>query len=356
MDCDHPQQQPPLAIPRVSRHSTDSAADDGSYWGSPVKHDSSAVNAAAAALAAAAAGQYQHGSHPPSSMPVPSAKRQHIEANSTPPQAAGAAAGSTGPAANALSSFQEISRMISQGEDNSPFTRPGSIKTSLAPGHAARLLDEQGSWGTPQENSPWGTPREQQMGSNATSTPTSGSHDQPGQQHSHHHSGGSALHKAVFGGEQLHRRLEAVVTTAQQQLEPLVEDSSQAPADVLGMPKSGDKLSAAAAAAESELEPAAAVAAAVAAVDAAAATEADAFGSMDFTIPVAMDVQPRPHSRNSSRMRELYRVSCHHIPEHNPYAHHTLAAASRLSVLEPGVTFLSALLPVAVHITVRSWH
>lgn len=203
--------------------------------------------------------------------------------------------------------------MISQGEDNSPMVRPGNIKTSLAPGHAARLLDEQGSWGTPQENSPWGTPREQQMGSNTSNTPTSSIAEQPGQQHSHHPSG-SALHKLMFGGEQLHSRLEAVVSADQEQPQQQGQqlDSSQGagPADVLGAPRGAGSKPAVMADTAMDLEPAEVVAAAVAAVDAAAASEADTFGDMDFTIPVAMDVQPRPQSRNSSRFREMYRVSC----------------------------------------------
>jgi hypothetical protein len=218
-----------------------------------------------------------------------------------------------------LSSFQEISRMISASEDNSPLTRPCSIKTSLAPGHAARLLEEQGTWGTPEENSPWGTPREQQQGGSASVTPNSGGIEQSGQ-HQSQQQGGSALHKLMFGGEQLHSRLgqEAAVSSEQEQPLPMEHSSSQHEAgvvgpalDVLGLPEpvAAEPVgSAAAEEAAAELEPAAAVAAAVAAVDAAAAMDVDSLGDMDFTIPVAMDVQPRPASRNSSRAREMYRV------------------------------------------------
>jgi hypothetical protein len=233
-------------------------------------------------------------------MPAKVAQQQPMDLGSTPPTAAVTAAAVPG----GLSSFQEISRMISQGDTNSPLARPGSIKTSLAPGHAARLLDEQGSWGTPQENSPWGTPREQQLGSNANNTPNSGNADQPGQQHSHHHNG-PALHKLVFGGEQLHSRLEAVVSGEQEQ--PQQHGGKQL--QQLDHSSQG-AVSKPAADAATDLEPAAVVAAAVAAVDAAAATAADGFDDMDFTIPVAMDVQPRPQSRNSSRFRDMYRVSC----------------------------------------------
>lgn len=205
--------------------------------------------------------------------------------------------------------------MISHSEDSSPLARPSSIKTSMPPGLAARLLDEQASWGTPQENSPWGTPREQQLGSNATNTPTSGSVDQQGSNPGHHFSG-PAVHKLMFGGEQLQSRLEAAVSGKQlaERLEqqPISVSAAAAvlPADVLGVSKAAPAKPAAAPAA-GELEPAAVVAAAVAAVDAAAAeTEADSFGDdLDFTIPVAMDVQPRPQSRGSSRIREVYRVS-----------------------------------------------
>jgi len=325
-----------VQVHRPSRHSTDSAHDDSSYWGSPVKHDSSAGNTATCSLAATTAEmvppcstapsstatchqQQQSSTTATSSIPAPAAQAQPAEAACTPPAPVAAAPASQ---AVSFSSFQEISRMISHGEDSSPLARPSSIKTSMPPGLAARLLDEQASWGTPQENSPWGTPREQQLGSNATNTPTSGSVDQQGSNPGHHFSG-PAVHKLMFGGEQLHSRLEAAVSGKQlaehleqqpQQQQPISLPAAAAvlPADVLGVSKAAPAKPAAAPAAPTagELEPAAAVAAAVAAVDAAAAeTEADSFGDLDFTIPVAMDVQPRPHSRGSSRIREVYRVS-----------------------------------------------
>lgn len=300
------QQQVGVPIHRPSRHSTDSGLDDGSYWGSPVKHDSSAAHAAAAALAAAAA----------AAGAAPAAGAGSAGGRSTEQQQANGSAAAAAAPGGGLSSFHEISRMISQSEDTSPLARPGTIKTSLAPGHAARLLDEQGSWGTPQENSPWGTPREQQLGSNASNTPTSSNAEQPTGQH---HASGSALHKLVFGGEQLHSRLEAVVSAEptplpqqQEEQQPGYASQSVAPGDVLcGSQGAAAKQAAPAEAAAMDLEPAEAVAAAVAAVDAAAGAEADTFDEMDmdFSIPVAMDVQPRPLSRNSSRFREMYRVS-----------------------------------------------
>lgn len=311
-----------MLIQRRSRHSTDSGLDDGSYWGSPVKHDSSAAIAAAMAAAgeagdpsaAAASSGLQQG-YIASSMPM-AISMPHAQELATPPAAAAAPPGQTG----GLSSFQEISRMISASEDISPLARPCSIKTSLAPGHAARLLEEQGTWGTPEENSPWGTPREQQQGGSASITPNSRSLEQSAGQHQGQHQGGSALHKLMFGGEQLHSRLgqEAAVSAEQEQSLPMDSSSQQkaglaGPAlDVLGMPEPvavEPVGSAAAEEAAAELEPAAAVAAAVEAVDAAAAMEVDSLGEMDFTIPVAMDVQPRPASRNSSRVREMFRVS-----------------------------------------------
>lgn len=234
--------------------------------------------------------------------------------------------------------------MISHSEDSSPLGRPSSIKTSMPPGLASRLLDEQGSWGTPHENSPWGTPREPQQGSNASNTPTSSGHEQPGPQHLQPPHSGYAVHKLMFGGEQLHSRLDAVEPSQHSPLQVQQHGSSLAaeavapPADILGASKLQVPKPAGAAGqpeAASRLEPAAVVAAAVAAVDAAAAdTEADSFRDLDFTIPVAMDVQPRPHSRGSSRTRDMYRVSVRttvkvgqQIILHGLFSHHHASGA-----------------------------
>lgn len=159
------QQQQPLPIRRASRQSTDSAAEDGSYWGSPMKHEATPPPAVAGAAAA------------PDAAPLPVAAQQ------------------TG----GLSSFNEISRMIcAQDASSPPLPRPNSIK--VAPGLAARLLDEQGSWGTLQDSSPcWGTPREQGGAGSSSVTPTSASAAQSSEQPGGQQPSGHVVHKLHFG-------------------------------------------------------------------------------------------------------------------------------------------------------------
>jgi hypothetical protein len=304
------QQQQPTAIRRVPRHSSDSTAEDGSYWGSPMKHDGSqAATAAAAAMAAS-------GSH-------------------TTPAAAPVAA--TLPQTGGLTAFKEISRMICDAEepsnindDDAMLPQPTHVKTGVAAGLAARLLDEQGSWGTPQDDSPcWGTPHEQGSPGGGN-TPNGGSQAEQQQQQQQQsqqlvppHGSGQAVHKLHFGrggssGEQLGPSPLSAAATWAAPAHGTEERKRQAggDADAPWLSQEDERDLLASSTQPSPFKPAAAGADDLLAIAAAAADEQQAGGQgegaeMDFTIPVGVDVQPtRAPSRGSSRVRDLYgRVS-----------------------------------------------
>lgn len=209
------------------------AADEGSldeevdsmlYWGSPIRCESAMVaaaapfdDAAAAALGAAAVNKpailVSEAEHPQQRSPEMTeskaelCEQRAVVTTDSPFQdhtvnssdgsfshlrsslgsqsddagcTAAAAATAPMPACASYSSFREISRMISSTEPVTGTPIPiqkhnNSGKHHLVAGHAARLLEETASWGTPRDGSAWGTPREQQLMEVACSHAAAGS-------------------------------------------------------------------------------------------------------------------------------------------------------------------------------------
>jgi hypothetical protein len=257
-----------------------------SYWGSPVKagcheHMAEIAGASSPGVIPSPAGEavvdsllFQNADRASSSssfgagsdvlLGLASAEANH-DMQHTAIVAAAAAAATTAAAAakpaSSFSSFREISRMISQTEEvcsNPASSNKQAAKISYPAGIAARLVEEAGTWGTPQEGSLWGSPQ------------------------------GSAA-AAATGGQKFLATPDISLAANMSLSSTTAAAAAVSAADDQGfglcwLPPD-----------EAEID-----GTLVARAPAQSADAAEEHAGLDFTIPAVMDVQPRPASRQSS--------------------------------------------------------